>query len=193
MKIIVTLLIFAYAILLIMTACSPPPVNSPVDSRITAFNTLLNPAILSRDLRLIVNDETSTNCTNQQIGDRGLTEEACTTSWFLHADEGPFVVLADWSIHNPERWHADMTLDTRLSVECNNIQSSVEYERVTIEGGEFVACRVQDSGEVVLSLSCTQTQIAYLSADFMQTYPDYVSTIIQTVKSYPSGSFRCGN
>jgi hypothetical protein len=114
-----------------------------------------------------------------------LTEAACTGFRFLSVGEKPISIQVDWSISNPERWHADMNLDTPLRVKCKEIQSSAEYHRTRNEFAELVACRTQAGDEVLLLLAPANVIIAYLSADFVQAYPGYVSGLIQTVESSP--------
>jgi hypothetical protein len=61
----------------------------------------------------------------------------------------------------------------------------VEYQRVKNEMVEFVACRTQVGDEVLLAFSSANVIIAYLSAEFVQAYPGYVSGIFQTVETSP--------
>lgn len=186
MKTVVALTWLLLAIVPAVTACSGGR-PAPADSRTAAFDAWLSEArpvfaAAGAGLESIVDDY---HCQNQEIGDGLLTEPACTGIRYLSVAEEPVSIQVDWSVSNPRRWHADVDLDTPLKVKCAEIQSSAEYHRTRNEFAELVACRTQAGDEALLLLAPTHVIMAYLSADFVQAYPGYVSGLIQTGESSP--------
>lgn len=184
MKSVNALSMFILTSALLVSACSD---TASTDPRTAVFNDWLTEAIpifanSGVNLETIVDDY---QCQNQEIGDSLFTEPACAGFRFLTADENPVSIQVDWSMSRPERWHADLMLDTQLKINCKAIQSSVEYQRSKNQFVELIACRTQAGSEVLILLATANTTIAYLSAEFVQAYPGYVSSVIQTIESSP--------
>jgi hypothetical protein len=185
MKSVIALSSVVIVSILLVVACSGDT-PAPVDSRTATFDVWLTKARSvfansGADLKSIVYDF---HCQNQ-IGDEASTEPACAGFQFLLVGEEQITINADWSTGNLERWHADMSLDSPLKVNCNEIQSSVEYKRAKNAFAELVACRTQAGDEVLLMYSPSKVTIAFLSKEFLWAYPGYVTHVFQSVESSP--------